>query len=250
MRRLGTALTTALLGLVLAASPAAAAYWTEPTPYWGGYSESAVTFDAGGHLHAAIAPTKIAGPYGILYVTDHTSEWVLRRGDMTPFYPETSIAYSAGKVRIVWVDSDHRGALWLSRNDTGTWVSSRLWLGVAHDPVVANLGRGVGVAFRDSARRLRYLTWDPVKGPSVPVVVATHCCDGFSLAVAGGQPAIAYASQNSGAFYAARTTGGWHSSPICGAPCGQPSLAFRNSVPAIVYVSGDDIWYVYRTAKA
>ena len=243
------AVSACLAALLLTATPVAASAWKSPKVVFQGNNQEAVAYDVSGRYHAAIALTTISGRYGLEYVESGRRQWVFHKGQTIPFVPELAIAYSPTYVRIVWVDTQHRNAIWISRNDTGSWVSSRLWLGRAHDPQVAALGSGIAVVFRDASDRLRYLTWDPVGGPSAAVIVASHCCHGYSLQTNAGTPTIALSTTDDVTKVETQTGPDWASTTLC-ASCSNPSLAYRGEVPVVLYRSNGDAWYIYRNGAS
>ena len=237
----------AMLSLVVGVSSAPG--WTGPSYFVYDSGAYAATFAAGHVYTAEPAPSGGYGPGsgpGVGYTSSAGTQFACCVPSQRYFF-ELSIAVhlvlGATWARIVWVDSNNRDAVWLSRNDTGQWVTSRLWIGKAYTPSVANLGRGIAVAFEDSHGRLRYLTWDPVSGPSAPITVSSDCCTGFSLAVNGGHPAIAFATRS----YVLRLwTGGTTVTVAHNAE--SPSLAFAHGAPAIAYDSGG-VWYAHRVGS-
>ncbi len=241
-----------LAWVLIAASPVAAGDWSTPTIVFAGNDVTAVAFDSAGNYHAAIAPTTISGHFGIEYVEQGRHEWVIRKGSVDPFVPELAIAYDSNHVRIVWVDTQQRDAIWLSRNDTGSWVSSRLWNDEAFNPQVVSFGRDIGVAFRDGSDELRYLTWDPVIGPTKPERIAGNCCHGISMALAGGSLSIAFSTNNDVTRLVTTTDLGasWSKSRAACSACADPSLAFRGAIPLVLYRKQKEAWYVYRNGAS
>ena len=239
--------------VLLAGSPVdASGGWTKPHRFDGDCSAPAYSavFDSAGGLHAS-ATADCRSP-GLWYFTAHTATRVVS-GDRYGITPAIAIRARGGgtDVRIAWADPSDGTDLWLTRNDTGAWVSSRLWLGDAHDPAIAPWGPGVAVAFRDGSHRLRVLTWDPVTGPSAAAVVSGHCCAGLpSIAASAHGLGVAFSetATGSGAHrlrLATRTSGGWSLQTVDGHTTRDPSLAYTaGGVPVVAYeASHAGIWY-------
>ena len=227
----------------------AAPGWTTPTQFaymYGNYPTHYSVAFAAGHVYTAESDDFVYGP-GLLYTTKVGTEVVCCNPSHRYDF-ESAIAVhlvlGATWARIVWTDPDNRDALWISRNDSGHWVTSRLWIGAAYTPSIANLGRGIAVAFRDGNYRLRYLTWDPVSGPTRPIVVAHQCCAGLALALHNGHPAIALATiQHALKFWQPGTLVSVDNS------ASNPSLTFDNhGRPAIAY-GGDGVWFARRSSS-
>jgi hypothetical protein len=238
--------------LLVSASAVSADFWTPPHEVFAGNNVAAVAFDAAGNYHAAFAPTTISGHFGIEYVEQGSRQWVVRKGHVRPFVPEMAIAADADHVRIVWVDTQHRDAIWLSRNDTGSWVSSRLWQGKAFSPQVVSFGRDIGIVFRDGSDELRYFIWDPVTGPTTPQYLVSSCCHGYSMALSGDSLSIAFSTTSDVARLVTTTDRGasWSPSPVICTSCADPSIALRNGIPVVLYRGHRDAWYVYRNGSS
>lgn len=240
-----------LVALVALPSTAAAAEgWTSPDSVWGEPApRHSVAFDPDGHLHAATEGQHSGG--GLWYVTSSSQERVVK--GRWEFEPAIALRASPDhvSVRIVWVDREDRSALWLTRNDTGSWVSSRLWLGKAFRPSIAALGSGLAVVFRDGRDRLRYLRWDPVTGPTEPEVVTTRCYRGPTpLLVRAGVPWVAFA--HAGAVgprlrLAHRTDRGWRASTVHEGRTSGPALHFDGRSPVLAYDTPSGIRWARRT---
>lgn len=255
-RNIAVAVMTAALVVFGSAITSLAAGWTTPVQLFTAMEGPAysATFDATGHVRAAVEGQDNPG---LFYVTESSQHHVVGGSH---FQFESAIAHTSvsghGVERIVWVDPNNRGALWLTRNDTGSWVSSRLWIGTAFTPSVANLGPGIAVAFRDGAHQLRYLKWTPAGGPTSPVVVSNRCCTGApSIAIQGGLPSVAFSEANTGPSahrlrLASRSAAGvWHTSTVDLHATSSPSFAFAvGGVPVIAYNAiASGVWYARKS---
>lgn len=164
---------------------------------------------------------------------------------------EASGSTSSPEIRVAWVDEVDRDALWISRNDTGSWVNSRLWKGTPKNPSLASHDRGIAVAFVDKNANLRYLTWDPVYGPTHPQVVASGCCTGSpALAMHHGSPVIAYAETGSGRLRLAKWShGNWHLTTVAATGSSDPSIAWGAAGAVIAYRGSGDIRYAHHSSS-
>jgi hypothetical protein len=253
------ATTTAVLALMTVMSPsvAAGALWSIPLPMPldtrddQGYSAS---LDALGEIHAA-AGEPLAGP-GLRLETPTVVDTICcTHGTRYNFQSAMATHVKSGHalIRIAWIDPDRRDAIWLTRNDGGSWTTSRLWVGTARDVSVTNLHRGIAVAFRDGSHRLRYLDWDPVTGPTAAEVVAAHCCSGApSIAVHGGHPSIAYSrtASHGGRLVLATQGSGWTAALVTTTASRDPSMAFAadGSTDIIYGTAGNGVFLARRAA--
>jgi len=196
----------ALAALAPAGASAAEPAWGAPKPFYmpGGNSDFESTFASDGSVHVA----SNGGVTG-------SGLWYARAGHYERFLVNSILSAdaviavrgtgSSADVRIAWSDTEPasgEAALWLSRNDTGVWVSSRIFIGRVTPVGIVNLSdRRVGIVFTDRHDRLRYITWHPVNGPSTPVTIADRCCTGsVSMVIRGGKPVVAYSETRSSGY--------------------------------------------------
>ena len=242
---------------VAVSSPVSASGWTTPGRIYvpGGNIAYSATIGTNGTVRAA-AEGGLSGP-GLFYVTTGGSERIVG-GERYYFESAITAQRISGhtRVRVAWVDTLDRTALWLTRDHGGSWLSSRVWIGTAHDVAMAPLGDGVAIAFRDGKHRLRYLTWDATHGPSAVDVVAPGCCRGApSLVVKGHTARIAFA-ESAGSHrvrLASGSRGGtWSISTVDTHDGDAPSVALRaDGTPVLAYErSGAGVWWAWRHAGA
>lgn len=106
--------------------------------YHVGWRLLSAAFDQPGSVHAIVTKNVL------LYVTQTRTKRIVHR---TGSCMSASIAYreSTGAVYVAWVDRHDPSAVWLTRDEGGSGISSRVWIGDAHDQRVVLTGsRNIG----------------------------------------------------------------------------------------------------------
>jgi hypothetical protein len=234
--------------LTLACSSLAVAGWTKPLPVYLGRSgpTHSTVVDGSGAIHIAVGDGGTSPGLRYIRGIGSTSWSTMRLTNRLDVEPSIALHKVGGhdRLAIVFVRVSGptlaRQGLWLASNDSGTWLTTKIFSGAARQPSAAFVGGHLAVAFQDGSHRLRYLVRNG--SSSTTEVVSGACCTGgASLGVASGTPWIAFSERNPGStperLQVATGGSGWTLQTVDSRDTSSPSIAFTSGTPHLAYVA-------------